>query len=123
MALLSPIQLFLEENADFDRGLGFNFALFTDANFTVPFDLTGYTCSMMVRVNINDIAPVVTYTGTVGGSLGTVQFLFTAAGNTSLLALLPNGTAVYDIILVNVLGVKSHLVPSSGLSVVRSVTR
>ena len=78
---------------------------------------------MMVRVNINDIAPVVTYTGTVGGSLGTVQLLFTAAGNTSLLALLPNGTAVYDIILVNVLGVKSHLVPSSGLSVVRSVTR
>ena len=123
MALLASYPLTLEENADYDQGNGLTFALVKADN--TAFDLTGYTCSMMVRINPNDAAPVVTYTPTLGGVAGTILFLFTAAQNSTLYGLLaaPGGVGLYDILLTSIGGIKTHVVFQSTIIVTRSITR
>lgn len=125
MALMGTYPLTLEENADYDSGNGLTFALFSDAAQTLPFNLTGYTCSMMVRINPNDAAPVVTYTPTLGGALGTIVFLFSAAQNSTLYSLLsaPGGVGIYDILLTAGGGTKIHVIATSPIIVARSITR
>ena len=118
----------LEENAD---GLSFPitgttapvFVFTYFQNGTTPFDFTGYTASMMVRITVNDPLPVATYTPTLGGIAGTISVNFTAAQTSSLLPLLPNFVGIYDLLLTGPTGTKTHFIPNSPLIILRSVTR
>ena len=123
MALIASYPLSLEENADYDQGNGITFALKKPDG--TAFDLTGYSCSMMVRINPNDAAPLVTYTPTLGGVAGTILFTFTAAQTSTLYGLLaaPGGVGIYDILLTSGGGTKTHVVFQSPIIVTRSITR
>ena len=128
MSILSALPMVLEENAD---GVAFPsintiapVVTFTYLqNGTSPFDLTGYTASMMVRITANDSLPVATYSPALGGTAGTIAIGFTSAQTSSLLALLPSFVGIYDVLLTSAIGVKTHFIPNSPLLILRSVTR
>jgi hypothetical protein len=61
------------------------------AGTATPQNLTGYTCTMSVRINLSDPSPVVTYNPALGGVAGTVTLALTASQVTALYALLPVG--------------------------------
>lgn len=86
-------------------------------------DLTGYTGSMMIRVNIDAIDPIATLTTenggiTLGGSLGTM-LLYISSTDTSAL---PAPSAIYDLLLIDGSGVPSRFMQGN-VTISRAVTR
>ena len=127
MSVLTSQKLVLEENADG--------CFFQDANIYgnpvvlyyllggTAFNLTGYTAQMMVRKDINDLNPLITYVPTLGGVAGTVAFYFTAAQVNTLIGLLPQLKGIYDVLLTSGTGGKTRFIPASQLEIIRAVSR
>lgn len=120
MSILGPFPLTIVENEDLTPLV---FTYYPSGQGTTPQDWSGYSCSMMIRVNPNDVAPVLTLTPTLGGVAGTLTIAMTAAQATALYASLGNQAGSYDVLLTSGAGVKSHFIPASSINVVRSITR
>lgn len=106
------------------QGATFNYVLtwYGDKNKTTPINLTGYTARMHVRTNIEDATPILELTTengriTLGGALGTITLLVSAADTAALSA----GSAVYDLELISGSVVKRII--EGSLVITREVTR
>ena len=76
-----------------------------------PIDLTGCSASMMIRRAYDDAAPLVSLSTTAGGIvLGGAAGTILISVDSSVTALLPAGTAVYDLLLLDSLGNPMRLV-------------
>lgn len=137
MSVIGTYPIELEQNAD-QTALVFKWypnatLAQVSAGTATPQDLTGYTMTMMVRVNIADASPAATYTLTAqgGGSpdtTGTVQMALTHTQTSTLYGLLPVGQndaayGWYDVLLVSPGNVNTRFIDHSQIKISPAVTR
>lgn len=91
-----------EYNLVVEQGATFNKVItYKDSNGT-PINLTGYTAKMDIREGYNTSTSIISLNTTnsmitLGGDLGTISLLITAANTT----LLKEGMYVYDLFIIN----------------------
>ena len=96
------VNLFCKRGVEFSLGT----TRYDDQAETQPTDLTGYTAQMQVREEDGDLVVELTDANSrilLGGTLGTVDLVLTAAETLALTA----GDYDYDCVLIDVGGVKT----------------